>query len=776
VNILQSYIKIVCRILRIVYFHIKFGQMKRRTFFPPFCSCAALVILTFLFWFDGYPASLRETSPDTLRRRPTVGLVLSGGGAKGFAYIGLLRVIQEVGLPVDYIGGSSIGSIIGGLYAIGYHPDTIARMIRAQNWDALLKDVTERKYVAYEEKGIGEKTIVSLPLKNRKLGIASMYQGQEVSLLLNRFFSPAFMVTDFSKFQTPFLCIGTNLITGEAITLNKGFLPMAIRASMSIPGYFEPADYMGYYLVDGGVVNNYPVREVKEMGAEIIVGGDVQSGLYSTRDELGSLPAIIDQITSFARVRANQIGDSLTNLKVRIKMSYGMLQFEEYDSIMALGERIARQHYKELKALADSLNAIRFKPLKKYETSPLTSIYIDSLIIRGNKKMQKSYFRSIFGGSQHRKVSLDELEKDVRLTYGSGYFDRVTYSIEGREGKTNLVIHAAEAGPGEVSAGAHYDNDYGISLTLAGTFRNILGTNSKLFADVNVAINPRVRVIYLLGLGGKGAVGASAEYYTFKVDTYSKAVRDNKFDMTNFKGSLFVNYNFRNMLNLKAGLEYEYFRFRQDIVIESTLLPFEKFSSYGNVFISLNADTRDRVTYPTSGVKANLRGEYVMPFSKNWTQYLFSNSVIVSMKYDQNIQLVPGLVLQPGIFAGATLNKGGNPPLQHLFGLGGLTPENYVESFVPFSGLHFIQKFGYYSLVGRVKLQCNVYKKVYMDLRADCGGNESSFGKLFESSNFLAGYGVTAGYDSFIGPLELSVMSSNINSGVMVFLNLGYWF
>jgi NTE family protein len=747
--------------------HSCFTRLFRSLFIPVFLV---------LFCTGGISARAADPLPDTLRKRPTVGLVLSGGGAKGFAYIGLLRVIQEVGLPIDYIGGSSIGSIIGALYAIGYHPDTIVKMIRGQNWDALLKDVTDRKYVAYDEKGIGEKTIVNLPLKNKKLGISSMYQGQEVSLLLNRFYSPVYKVTDFTKFQTPFLCIGTNLFTGEAVTLNKGYLPMAIRASMSIPGYFEPTDYMGYYLVDGGVVNNYPVKEVKEMGAEVIVGGDVQSGLHTTREELGSLTAIIDQITSFSRIRANEIGDSLTNLKVRIKMSYGMMDFNQYDSIMAVGERIARQHYKELKALADSLNAIRFKPLKKYTASPLTSVQVDSLIIRGNRKMHNSYFTSIFGGFSHRKVTIDEIERDIRLTYGSGYFDRVTYDLEYLNGKTSLVINAAEGGPGEVSAGVHYDSDYGISLTLAGTFRNILGTNSKLFADVNVAVNPRVRAVYLLGLGGQAAVGASAEYYTFQVDTYTKDVKDNKFNLTNFKGSLFFNYNFRNMLNLKAGLEYEYFRFRQDIVIDSIFVPFGEFSSYGNVFVSLNADTRDRTTYPTKGVKASLRAEYVMPFSKNWTQELFTNSGIISLKFDDNIALSRRFVLQPGIFAGATLNTDGNPPLQHMFGLGGLTQDNYIESFVPFTGMHFIQRFGYYSLVGRVKLQCNVYKKIYLNLRADAGGNEGSFDELFKANNFLAGYGVTAGYDSFIGPLEFSVMGSNINPGVMLFLNFGYWF
>ncbi len=715
-------------------------------------------------------------SASTPKKRPAVGLVLSGGGAKGFAYIGLLRVIQEAGLPIDYIGGSSIGSIIGGLYAIGYHPDTIARLIRSQNWDALLKDITERKYIAYEEKGISEKTIVSLPLKNKKLGISSMYQGQEISLLLNKFFSPAYKINDFSKFQTPFLCIGTNLFTGEAIVLNKGYLPQAIRASMSIPGYFEPTDYMGYYLVDGGVVNNYPVKEVKELGAGIIVGGDVQSGLYTTREELGSLTAIVDQITSFSRIRANEIGDSLTNLKVRITMKYGLMDFEQYDSIMAVGERIARQHFSEIKALADSLNAIEYKPLKQYNTTPVTTVDVDSLIIRGNKKMNDHYFKSIFGGFQHRKVSLDELEKEIRLTYGSGYFDRVTYELEYRNGKTNLVINAAEGGPGEVSAGVHYDQDYGISLMLGGTFRNVLGNNSKLIADINVAVNPRLRATYLLGVGGKGSFGASAEFYTFRVDTYDKDTKKNKFDLTNYKASAFFNYNFRNMLNLKTGFEYEYFRFRQDIVIDSAFIPFENFSSYGSAFVTINADTRNRACYPTSGVKATLKVEYVMPLSKNFSEEIFSNSALVSLKFNQNIQLMRRIVLQPGLFAGATLNKSGLPPIQHCFGTGGLTTDNYIESFVPFTGINFIQEFGYYALIGRMKLQCNVYKKLYLTPRVDAGANEASPDALFAGRNFLVGYGVTAGYDSFIGPLEISVMSSNINPGLMLFLNLGYWF
>lgn len=734
-----------------------------------------LLFLSFCLPATFLTAQIEPQKPQPVR--PAVGLVLSGGGAKGFAYVGLLRVIQEAGLPIDYIGGSSIGSIMGGLYALGYHPDTIEKMIHCQRWSDLIQDVTDRKYIAYEEKGIWENTIMSLPLKNKRLQIGSVYPGQEINLLLNRFFSPAFKINDFSKLPTPFLCMGTNLFTGDPVILNKGYLPSAIRSSMSIPGLFTPVNYRGNYLVDGGVVNNYPVKEVKDMGAKIIIGGDVQSPLFSTREQLSSLTNIMNQIMAFARLRANKLGDSLTDVKVQFNMPYSILDFSKYDSIIALGDRTARLHFREIKHLADSLNSIEYRPMKKFNTLPLTSVFVDSLIIRGNEKISGNYFMSIFGKYMHTEVSLFELDKDIRLTYGSGYFDQVHYEIESDDGKTCLVINVTEGGPGELSAGVHYNSDYGIILTLGGTFRNVLGHNSKLFTDVNIATDPRVKATYFLGLGGQASLGAQAQFYLFKISVYDKDIRFNKLNLTNYKGSLFFNYNFRNTMNLKTGFEYEYFRFKQDIIIDTSTTYLERFQGYGNVFVSLNADTRDRPYYATRGIRAALRGEYVVPLTDNfWNQHLFSNAAILSFRYDQAISLSKRIVLQPGVFAGAVLNKSGTPPIQHMFGLGGLTTDNYIESYVPFTGLHFIQGFGYYSLVGRMKLQCNIYQKLYLNLRADIGGSESEPAELFASRNFLAGYGVTASYNSFIGPLEFSVMSSNINPGLMVFLNIGFWF
>jgi len=743
---------------------IKLNQAAR-----PALICLFLAVAFALF---SQPAPVKTAS-----KRPKVGLVLSGGGAKGFAYVGLLRVIQEAGLPIDYIGGSSIGSIIGGLYAIGYHPDSIEKMIRDQDWNSLLKDIVDRRFIAYEEKEYGENTVVKLPIRNKKLGLgSSMYQGQEVNLLLNKYFSPAYKTYDFNKLQTPFLCIGTNLFTGEGVVLNKGYLPMAIRASMSIPGYFSPTDYMGLYLVDGGVVNNYPVKEVKEMGAQIILGGDVQSGLYTTKEQLSSITAIADQITSYARMNSNRIGDSLTNIKVRFKMEYGMMDFEKYDSIIAFGERVAREHFAEIKALADSLNAIEYRPLKKFLARPLDSVFVDSLIIRGNKHLGYAYFASLLKHKKNTKVAIKDLQNNIRKLYGSGYFEHVFYSFEQTNGKSNLVIEALESGPGSLGASVHFDNDYNVGLILSGTFRNVLGRNSKLFADLNIGMAPRLRVVYLLGFGGKAAVGLGTDFYEFKFGDYEGPDRINQLDFTNYKASLFFQYTFKNMVNLKAGFDYEYFRFQQDVDVDTALVRFDNFQSYGTIYFSVNADSRDRSYFPRRGVKVTLRGEYVMPLSNDWSKELFANAGVFYLKYEHNIPLSGKFTLQPGLFAGAAVWENNQPPLQHIFGVGGLCSENYIDQYVGFAGAQFIQKFGYYSAIVRMKLQYNVFQNLYVTARGDLGTDELKFEKVFQPESLMCGYGLTAGYNSIIGPVELTLMGSNLNPQPMVFVNIGYNF
>jgi NTE family protein len=737
-------------------------------------------LLLFFLFFYLFAGRVEASQGDTTThaKRPTVGLVLSGGAAKGFAFIGLLKVIQEAGLQVDYIGGTSIGSIIGGLYAIGYHPDSIAKIIRCVDWDDLLTDKIERRYIAYEEKEFGEKYIVTLPISNKSLTLSpSLYQGQEINLMLNHYFSPAFTTHDFEKLQTPFLCVGTDLMTGNEVVLDTGYLPMAVRSSMSIPGYFSPVDFEGHFLVDGGVVNNFPVKNLKDKGIDIIISGDVQPPLKQNRDEFISLPVVLEQIITFNRMDANLEGLELSDIYIPLNTEYGLMDFADYDSIIAFGERAAKPYFNQIKALADSLNAIEYRPLKRYTTRPVDGILINSVQIKGYHKFAGSYFKNYFDISRDTIFTLGEIEKSIRQMYGTRFFEKVDYEVNYTGKRNDLVIRVKEADPGYISAGVHYDGSYGGSLLISGSFRNVLGKRTKLFTDLVLGENPRIRAFYMLDNGAQPGIGARAEYYSFKFNLYEGDTKTNKIIFTNYKVSGFLNLSAKNLLNLRAGFDYEYFRFKQEVGTTDSLLDtYNDFSSYGTFFVTFSADSRNKAYFPTSGSKSELHVEYVMPLSKNWSKDLFTSSFIVFWKYEFNRAIAPRFVLRPGIFAGSTMSAENRPPLQHSFGFGGLNPEQYISSVLPFTGVQFIQRFGYHAAIIRMKLQYNFYKKLYLTFLVDAGSIDEDLKHVYQPENFILGYGATASYDSFIGPLELTFMGSNINSKPMLFLNLGFWF
>lgn len=710
------------------------------------------------------------------KERPKVGLVLSGGGAKGFAYIGMLRVFQEVGLRVDYIGGTSIGSIMAGLYAIGYSPDEIEKMVKEQDWNALLIDKIPRKYIAYEEKEFLENSLISLPFKKRKIGMKqSMYKGQQINLLLNKYFSPAWNTTDFSKFQTPFLCVGTNLFNGDAEVLKHGYLPMAIRASMSIPGYFSPTYFNGYYLVDGGIVDNYPAVPLKEEGAQLIIGGDVQSSLADSISQLSSITEIINQIVFFHGERANKEAAKVIDLNIRFEVPAGMMDFTKYDTIIAYGERVARAHYGELKAIADSLNAIEYKPLKEYNTKPLDSLNIANVIYNGNDKMSLIYLDNYFDRFENTKISIADLEHVITRVYGTRFFKYVFYELKPVDnGQADLIINIEEGSPSYISASVHYDSDYEGSIRVSAISRNVFGHRSKLFAELVMGSNPRFRALYLISNGAKPGFGVELDIYVFQFNIYNKDKKVNALSFTNYKISAFLTSTLNNLYSFRAGFEYAYFGIKQDLN-DPIFVPYENFNSYGNLFVRFRADTRNKPYFATNGFNAEFKALYTMSFSKGWTMDSLTNSLIMYAKYDQSISLLPKLVLKPEIFAGGML-KHNEPPVQHYFGVGGLNEINYISSFVPFTGVSFVQRFGYYTAVARLKLQFNVYEKLYLTLRSDLGATEKYAKDIFEPANTMFGYGITSSYNSFIGPVEFTVMGSNLNPSVSFFVNIGFNF
>ena len=318
-------------------------------------------------------------------QRKKVGVVLSGGGAKGMAHIKALKVIEEAGIPIDYIAGTSMGAIVGGLYAIGYTPEQLDSMVRKQNWTFLLSDRIKRSAMSLTDRERSEKFIVSIPFTKSPKDAASsggIIKGQNLANLFSDLTMGYHDSINFDKLPIPFACVAANVVNGEQIIFHNGILSTAMRASMAIPGVFTPVRQDSMVLVDGGIVNNYPADVVKAMGADVIIGVDVQNALKKA----DKLPLIF--LTVFLVIEAdrfpfpvefvfNQLGPLV--VEALLLATYGrlILFFELVDgSRFGIGRRAGRV-FQQLGLLR---HGSQFRPLLCEELQKCPEVAIEFLL------------------------------------------------------------------------------------------------------------------------------------------------------------------------------------------------------------------------------------------------------------------------------------------------------------------------------------------------------------------------------------------------------------
>ncbi|MDP2235140.1 MAG: patatin-like phospholipase family protein [Bacteroidales bacterium] len=709
---------------------------------------------------------------DLKKQPPKLGLVLSGGGAKGFAHVGVLKVLEEAGLQFDYIGGTSMGSIVGALYSLGYHPDSIARIVYSQDWNSLMKDKIPRNYIPIEEKYNFDRFIVTFPIIERRVKVkGGLHNGQLVDLLLAKYLSPAYKTNDFSQFQIPFVCIATDLEDGSNVVLNKGILHKAVRASMSIPGYFSPVTINNRLLVDGGVINNFPVREVKEQGADFIIGVDVQTGLHS-RENLNSILNIIDQITSFYRMNANEEAVRLADIYIKPSLKeYDMMSFEDYDDIMRLGEESARTFLPQLKKIADSINAVNPRKPRVLDTRPVDSVFVTYIQYNGLKRIPKEFLDGALEISPRSWVHISELTEGLKRAYGSGFFESINYHLIPFDEDMGLVFTIREASSGIFGAGIHYDSDYKTALLLNATFKNVAIKGSKLFIDLNLGENQRLQGLYLVDRGSKIGFGTKATFFNMSLNEYNNNEIVDVYNVFQNTGEVFAQWTFKNTMRFRAGFTFENISIKSRFS-EQTLKGSNPFLVG---FLNWSIDTYNRNQYPTKGNKLNLTIKNVSALFDVSTNDITKNSLVFLLRYDKNIPVKEKHTFKPGLFAGFTI-KDHVPPPQHWFLVGGQSHINYFDSFVPFTGLRFIENAGLYSLIGNFSWQYNFYPKLYLTAKWDMGFVTETLEELLDKPKLISGFGLTVGYETAIGPVEISVMGSNISKGMSNFINIGYWF
>ncbi len=453
-------------------------------------------------------------------KRPKIGLCLSGGAAKGIAHISLLKAIDSLGIHIDYITGTSMGAIIGGLYAIGYSGKEMEQLIKNEDWDLILSNQTNLSNIHIDEKSEYGQYLIEMPFVHSRILIPSgINEGQNLMNLLHKLTFRVAHISDFNQFPIPFKCMAANIVSGEGVVLDKGDLAMAMRASMSIPTIFTPVDWGGDSLmVDGGLIHNFPVDLVQNMGADYVIGSYMGGRLYP-KNQLNSFIRLLFQSSSFQRATESREQQKLCNIlfssddalrKANLKVS----DFSKSERIIAIGDSVIKQTLPQLQALADfqkmydAVNMNLNTPISLRDAKILrggtdtslitkeTTFFINEIDLKGIDDHKKEVALHYLKLTENNAFTSQQIQVGIDNLYSSNLYKKVYYEIAGDTNHTQLLIHLEEKPQNLVKFGLHYDNELGSGIMLNLTARDWIGKNSRLIGAIDLAQSPQFRFHY----------------------------------------------------------------------------------------------------------------------------------------------------------------------------------------------------------------------------------------------------------------------------------------
>ncbi len=741
------------------------------------------LLMTIIGLFSIYQIEAQEVSPKTTthstRHRPKVGVVLCGGGAKGFSQIRILKAIDEAGIPVDYIAGTSIGSIMGALYAIGYDPDTMEKLVRDQDWNQVIYDKIPRILMPVEQKMYERQYIATFPIKDKKLKVkSSLVDGVYVNLLMSKLMLPASNVHDFRKLSVPFFCIATDVEHACQYEMNEGNLARSVRASMSIPFFFKPVAMDGKLLVDGGMVNNFPVRNMKEHGADIIIGVDLEDATIPA-SQIDNSIGLLESMMNLSSLDESLYARAHCDIYIRPNLhGRNMLSFNDFDSILQFGEDAAQEFLPRLKILATFLNEFETVEINRPHLQPIDTLTVVDVNVEGIADKHKASVKREFGKKFPMKMSVDDVQEVVLKLCASGYYEDMWYEMSDAPGGVALTLHCKEREDQALSFSIHYDNNYGIGALVNYTMKNVWNTMNRttLSLDVNIAENPYIKASLNKRQGKVFRFGADLSVISLNMNQYDNNRITNSYSIQS--NSLDLNMQLVPSLTqqIRIGAVADYVHMK-DLVGDRGLGTDYSFYSY--LYFNYFYSNEDVPNFARRGWRINLRGKCMLYEGANndgtlttvgsQPSFLVNGSIVKAFAIGKKNSIKFGI--EAGTKIGAI-----EVPLFYQFMIGGQSKMKYYDNIMTFTGLNFTEKVVDHIAIGRVSWQWRFYKNLYSTVSFDCGYMNDVYDEWFDDSSFVAGAGLTLGVDTMIGPIEVSLMGSNINSGPVGFINVGFWF
>ena len=752
-----------------------------------FMIVAVLMVSTVNAQTDSVILAGQDTCPQT---RKKVGVVLSGGGAKGMAHIGVLKVLEKAGIPVDIVTGTSIGSIVGGLYAIGYNAHSLDSMVRTQDWTYVITDKEDlRNQSLLDRKKMNTYLFhTGVTFGKRDQGAGGLIRGKNLAELFQKLFVGYTDSLDFNKdLKIPFACVATNIMDNSEVVFHSGRLPQAIRASMSIPAAFSPVRLGDMVLVDGGLKNNFPVDVAREMGAEVVIGVTL-NGKPKTAEDITGTMKIVGQIIDVNCVNKYAENKAMSDLWMNVDPhGYSTASFtsEAIDSLVRYGEEEAMRHWDEIIALKKLIGIDdSFRPTIYYPLRPDAMTerqHITGFTFENMPPQAERFLRNKF--HLNRTDSIDaKLEQALTTSMRMDlFYQTAECQLIPEAGGVRVVLSAGERKSVQFHAGVRYDTEENAAILLGLDIP--LKTATPIETDITLRLGKRLMARGEITIHPRSFTrpAFSFTFHRNDVDVYTYGDLDYNIRYNQTQAEFLpINFDLRHF-NLQIGLRWDYLHYRNKLGSESAkevTLKNQHFFSY-RARLALN--TEDNWNFPTRGTRFNAEYAYL---TNNFAQLdvidaegnkqgKTAGMSDVNANWRMSFTIGSRFTIQPMIYGRMLFGS----YIPAVFGntVGGEWFGHYVEQQMPFAGIGNMEYVRQQFVAAQLQAQQRIGKSSYVLLRLAAGQQSEKLSELFDYRT-MAGAQIAYYYNSIFGPLGATLGYSNHTKKGYFFINLGYEF
>ena len=720
-----------------------------------------------------------QTDSTTLGRKK-VAVVLSGGGAKGMAHIGVLKVLEKAGIPVDIVTGTSMGSIIGGLYAIGYNANALDSMVRVQDWSYVITDKEDLSNQSLNDRRKQNTYFFTtgLTIGKRDLQAGGFIKGKNLAELFQQLCTGYTDSLDFTHdLRIPFACVATNVIDNSEVVFHSGRLPQAMRASMAIPAAFSPVRIGDKVLVDGGLKNNYPADIAREMGAEVIIGVTVQGAPKVAEDMSGTM-SILSQIIDVNCKNKYDENLAITDLHLQVDTKgYGSASFSPaaIDTLIRRGEELAMRHWNDIIALKqrigidDSFSPVILQPLRPKvmtEKQHVVGYTFENMTPQAERFLRQKF-------NLNKVDSIDaKLEQAITTSMRIDLFYQTAECRLMPEGDdVRVILSAGNRKSVQLHAGVRYDTEEYAAVQVGLDIP--MKTAIPVSTDITLRLGKRMMARGELTVHPRSITRPTLTYAFRRndVDIYFKGERDYNIRYNQFQAEIIpINHDLRHF-NIQYGLRWDYMHYRNKLGTETAIQVVLKNEHFYSYHARVNYNSEDNWYFPTRGARFSAEYSYLTDnFAKLDDKPGMSE---VKANWRMSFTLGDRFTLQP-MFYGRLLFGTIVPP---AFGntIGGDWFGHYVEQQMPFAGIGNMEYVDHHFVAAQLQAQQRISDNNYVLFRV-AGAQQASKVKELLDSRTLIGVQASYYYNTMFGPVGASIGYSNRTKKPYLFLNIGYEF